>query len=224
MGHEEHRREAPRTLKIFVVTASDTRGEAEDESGAYLKSAAAAAGHAVVGYRIVKDEPVELRAALDAAAAAGAEVILVNGGTGIAARDRTYEAVAGVLEKRIDGFGELFRMLSFAEESVRPPCCPAPSPGCGAAGSSSRSPGRRPRCGSPGRSSSARRPGTWSGSCARTPGTGSLDSTHRKRGNLSRKTYVEWTGQCGPSPPTNMRVPQDIEVFSLRTICAIFLR
>src|SRR5512143_1756178 len=109
MGHEEHRREAPRSLKVFIVTASDTRGEAEDESGAFLRGAAAAAGHSLVGYRIVKDEPAELRRALDAAAAAGAEVVVVNGGTGIAARVRTYDAVAAVLEKRIDGFGELFR-------------------------------------------------------------------------------------------------------------------
>ena len=86
MGHEEHRHEAPRSIRIFVVTASDTRGEAEDESGAFLKEAAA-----------------------------GADAILVNGGTGIAGRDRTYEAVAGILEKRLDGFGELFRMLSWQE-------------------------------------------------------------------------------------------------------------
>ena len=115
MGHEEHRREAPRSIKIFVVTASDTRGEAEDESGAFLRTAAAEAGHAIAGYRLVKDEPAEIRAALDEAAGAGAEAIVVNGGTGIAARDRTYEAVTGLLEKRLDGFGELFRMLSFAE-------------------------------------------------------------------------------------------------------------
>jgi molybdenum cofactor biosynthesis protein B len=115
MGHEEHRREAPRSLRFFVVTASDTRGEAEDESGAWLKGAVAAAGHALAGYRIVKDEPAALRSALDEAAAAGAEVVVVNGGTGIAGRDRTYEAVAAVLEKRIDGFGELFRSLSYAE-------------------------------------------------------------------------------------------------------------
>ena len=115
MGHEEHRHEAPRSIRVFVVTASDTRGEAEDESGAFLKDAAARAGHALAGYRIVKDEPAELRAALEAAAAAGADAILVNGGTGIAGRDRTYEAVAGILEKRLDGFGELFRMLSFEE-------------------------------------------------------------------------------------------------------------
>jgi molybdenum cofactor biosynthesis protein B len=115
MGHEEHRREAPRRVRVFVVTASDTRGEAEDGSGAWLRGAAAAAGHQVVGYRIVKDEPAALHAALDAAVQAGAEAIVVNGGTGIAGRDRTYEAVAALLEKRIDGFGELFRMLSFQE-------------------------------------------------------------------------------------------------------------
>jgi len=98
-----------------VVTASDSRGEAEDTSGAYLKSALAAAGHVLAGYRIVRDEPAEVRSALDAAAAAGAEAVIVNGGTGISGRDRTYEAVAGLLEKRLDGFGELFRMLSFQE-------------------------------------------------------------------------------------------------------------
>lgn len=115
MGHEEHRHEAPRSVRIFVVTASDTRGEAEDASGAFLREAAARAGHAVAGYRIVRDEPAEIRAALAEAARAGADAVVVNGGTGIAARDRTYEAVAGLLEKRLDGFGELFRMLSFAE-------------------------------------------------------------------------------------------------------------
>ena len=98
-----------------MVTASDSRGEAEDTSGAYLKTALAAAGHVLAGYRIVRDEPAEVRSALDAAAAAGAEAVIVNGGTGISGRDRTYEAVAGLLEKRLDGFGELFRMLSFQE-------------------------------------------------------------------------------------------------------------
>ena len=115
MGHHQHRSEGPASVKIFVVTASDTRTEAEDESGAFLSAAAAKEGHAVVGYRLVKDEPDQIRAALEAAVAAGAEAVLVNGGTGIAGRDRTYEAVAGLLEKRIDGFGELFRMLSFQE-------------------------------------------------------------------------------------------------------------
>ena len=115
MSHAEHRAEGPRTSKLFVITASDTRGEAEDGSGRFLREAASAAGHAVVGYRIVKDEPEAIRAALDEAARAGAEVIVTNGGTGVANRDRTYEAISAVLEKRLDGFGELFRMLSYAE-------------------------------------------------------------------------------------------------------------
>jgi molybdenum cofactor biosynthesis protein B len=115
MGHEEHRHEAPRSVRVFVVTASDTRSEAEDESGAFLREAAARGGHALAGYRIVRDEPDAIRAALEDAARAGADAIIVNGGTGIAARDRTYEAVSALLEKRLDGFGELFRMLSWAE-------------------------------------------------------------------------------------------------------------
>jgi molybdenum cofactor biosynthesis protein B len=69
----------------------------------------------LAGYRVVRDEPDEVRAALAAAAEAGAEAIVVNGGTGISGRDRTYEAVAGLLEKRLDGFGEIFRWLSFQE-------------------------------------------------------------------------------------------------------------
>ena len=115
MGHEEHKREGPARVRIFVVTASDTRGEAEDESGRHLREQVAAAGHQLASYAVVRDEPDAIRAALQAAAAAGAEAVVVNGGTGIAGRDRTYEAVAGLIEKRLDGFGELFRMLSFAE-------------------------------------------------------------------------------------------------------------
>jgi len=115
MGHEEHRRAGPPSVAVAVVTASDSRGEAEDTSGAYLREQAAAAGHPVVFYRVVKDEPEAIRVALADAQAAGARALLVNGGTGIAARDRTYEAVTGLLEKRLDGFGELFRMLSFDE-------------------------------------------------------------------------------------------------------------
>ena len=115
MGHEEHRREAPGTVRVFVVTASDTRTEREDAAGTFLREAAARAGHELAGYRLVKDDPAEIRAALDEAAAAQADAVIVNGGTGIAARDRTYEAVAVLLEKRLDGFGELFRALSYRE-------------------------------------------------------------------------------------------------------------
>lgn len=115
MGHEDHRRAAPARVRVFVVTASDTRGEPDDESGAWLRAAIEAAGHELAGYRLVRDEPDELRSALASAADARADAVVVNGGTGISARDRTYEAVAAVLEKRLDGFGELFRWLSFQE-------------------------------------------------------------------------------------------------------------
>jgi molybdenum cofactor biosynthesis protein B len=115
MSHHQHRAEGPATARFGVITASDSRGEAEDLGGRFLREAVAAAGHGLVHYAVVRDEPEAIRAALAAAAAAGAEVIVTSGGTGVAGRDRTYEAVAGLLEKRLDGFGELFRMLSFAE-------------------------------------------------------------------------------------------------------------
>jgi molybdenum cofactor biosynthesis protein B len=115
MSYHQHRAEAPAAVRFGVITASDTRNEAEDLSGGYLREAIAAAGHAVASYAVVRDEPEQIVAALRSAAAAGAEAIIIDGGTGVAARDRSYEAVAGLLEKRLDGFGELFRMLSWAE-------------------------------------------------------------------------------------------------------------
>ncbi len=112
-GHEA--KEAPARIRVWIVTASDGIGEAEDVGGAFLRDAAAAAGHEVLARQIVRDDQADLRAALDDAARAGADVIVVNGGTGIGARNRTYDAVASVLEQRLDGFGELFRMLTYGE-------------------------------------------------------------------------------------------------------------
>ena len=132
MSHHQHRAEAPPTVRFGVVTASDTRGEAEDGSGRFLRESIAAAGHALASYAVVRDEPDAIRAALAAAAGAGAEAVVVNGGTGIAGRDRTYEAVAGLIEKRLDGFGELFR--SHSPRSAAPPCSPGQWPAPGAAG------------------------------------------------------------------------------------------
>lgn len=109
----EHRAAGPEVVRVFVITVSDTRTEETDKSGALLKTSIQEAGHEVVGYRLVKDEEDQVLAALDAAAGAGAHVILTNGGTGIAARDRTYEALQKRLEKEITGFGEIFRVLSF---------------------------------------------------------------------------------------------------------------
>lgn len=99
-----------------MLTVSDTRTKDDDRSGKLIVDALSGAGHEVVGYEIVKDEPEEIRGFVDRMAEAGqAEALLITGGTGITARDGTYEAIAGLLEKRLDGFGELFRMLSYEE-------------------------------------------------------------------------------------------------------------
>jgi molybdenum cofactor biosynthesis protein B len=114
MGYREHRRQGPGAVPCAIVTASDTRDEASDRSGALIRRALLKAGHPVVDYRVLKDDPERIASHLRALAARGdVRAILVNGGTGIAPRDRTYEAVAALLETRLDGFGELFRALSF---------------------------------------------------------------------------------------------------------------
>ena len=106
----------PRPTTVFVLTVSDTRTEADDKSGALCQRLVAAAGHTVGGYAIVPDEPVQIAARCVALCDAGeVDAILLNGGTGISARDTTASAIEGILERRLDGFGELFRMLSFAE-------------------------------------------------------------------------------------------------------------
>ncbi len=117
-GHTAHAREAAKTgaLGFAVLTLSDTRAEEDDKSGQYLHTAISDAGHHVVRYAVVKDDPADVAAQLTVALDDPAVAIIVtNGGTGIAARDNAYEAVIGVLEKRLDGFGELFRMLSYEE-------------------------------------------------------------------------------------------------------------
>jgi molybdenum cofactor biosynthesis protein B len=103
-------------LKVAVLTVSDTRSEADDKSGGYLRKAAEAAGHRVVEQVIVPDDVYQMRAVLSRwIADAGVEVILTTGGTGITGRDSTPEAVGPLLDKAIEGFGELFRQVSFAE-------------------------------------------------------------------------------------------------------------
>jgi molybdenum cofactor biosynthesis protein B len=112
----EHRAAAPDRVRCAVLTVSDTRTEATDTSGALIRELLGSAGHDVVAYRIVKDEPAEIRARIeDWTGDGGIDAILSNGGTGIANRDTTYDVIAGLLEKRLDGFGELFRMLSYGE-------------------------------------------------------------------------------------------------------------
>ena len=112
----EHRAAGPDSVGCAVLTVSDTRSPATDTSGALIRALLDAHGHRVVDYRIVPDEAALIADSVTALVArADVQAILSNGGTGIAARDRTYDAIVGLIEKRLDGFGELFRMLSYAE-------------------------------------------------------------------------------------------------------------
>ncbi|MDB4951082.1 MAG: moaB [Gemmatimonadetes bacterium] len=110
-----HRAAAERgPVRLAVVTVSDSRTAETDVNGRFLHEAAEAAGHVVAAYRVIRDEPAEVEAALDEAAGA-AQVAVFNGGTGIARRDTTYDALSRRLEKTLPGFGELFRMLSWEQ-------------------------------------------------------------------------------------------------------------
>jgi molybdopterin adenylyltransferase len=115
-GVEAHRADAPDSVHCAVLTVSDTRTPESDTSGALIRDTLSFSGHRVVDYRIVADVPEQIREVLSEwIERDDVQAVLSNGGTGIAARDTTYDAISGMLEKRIDGFGELFRMLSWQE-------------------------------------------------------------------------------------------------------------
>ncbi len=114
--HHHHRREAIRAVPSWIITVSDTRTPESDTGGALLAELLERAGHPVVGREIVRDEPAAIRAALDVALAReGVAAVLLTGGTGVAPRDVTPEAIEPRLDRVIPGFGELFRALSFRE-------------------------------------------------------------------------------------------------------------
>jgi len=117
MSSEEHRATAAGlTAACAVLTVSDTRTEADDEGGRRIATALEGAGHRVVARTIVRDEPAAIDALLRTWLEAGeAEVVVTTGGTGITRRDTTVEVVERLLDKRLEGFGELFRMLSHRE-------------------------------------------------------------------------------------------------------------
>ena len=119
-GHDhgpsaEHKAHAPASVSCFVITSSDSRTPESDDSGKLLRELLTAAGHTLAGQALVKDDPAQLKQAIEGAVGAGARAILISGGTGIGRRDTTFETVSALLEKRLDGFGELFRMLSYEE-------------------------------------------------------------------------------------------------------------
>jgi molybdenum cofactor biosynthesis protein B len=115
MSSDAHREAARDTqVTIGLVTVSDTRTPETDVNGAYLRERIAAAGAEVSGYHLAPDEPDAVRAVVEELAA-GSRIVLVNGGTGLSARDTTFDALDALLEKRLPGFGELFRMLSWEQ-------------------------------------------------------------------------------------------------------------
>jgi molybdenum cofactor biosynthesis protein B len=114
---EQHRREAPSSVSCAIITVSDTRTQETDKSGQLIRQLLEEKGYTIAEYAIVRDVYDEIKALLRKAADnMGVEAVLLNGGTGIAARDTTYEAVRDQLDKEMPGFGEIFRMLSFTED------------------------------------------------------------------------------------------------------------
>ena len=113
---QEHKAHAPASVGCFVLTISDSKTPETDTSGVLIRELVSAAGHRVTGHAIVKDEPDQVAAVIRSGCAApSVEAFILTGGTGITSRDSTYEAIEALLDKRLAGFGELFRMLSYQE-------------------------------------------------------------------------------------------------------------
>ena len=116
MSVVEHKAKGKNSVRYYVITVSDTRDETTDTSGQRIKSSLSSEGHQMSGYRIVKDEPLQIEALLNEVLASdNIDAVIVNGGTGIAPRDGTFEVVSRLLEKKLDGFGEIFRHLSYLD-------------------------------------------------------------------------------------------------------------
>jgi len=115
----EHKARAPRSVGCYVLTVSDTRTPDTDTSGRAIRELLEEHGHPVAGADIIRDEPAMVTARITSALRDDrVQAIITTGGTGITSRDGTFEAVDRLLEKRLDGFGELFRMLSY--EAIGP--------------------------------------------------------------------------------------------------------
>lgn len=116
MPGPQHQSKTVPSIRCSVITVSDSRTAATDESGKAIVQLLSTAGHTVLSQEIMPDEPALIRGrVLELCEGDRVDAVLITGGTGLAARDSTVEAVGDLLEKKIDGFGELFRMLSFTE-------------------------------------------------------------------------------------------------------------
>jgi molybdenum cofactor biosynthesis protein B len=120
MAHLPHPDAQPVSVGCAVITVSDTRSPETDRSGRFIQAALEAAGHVLVEYVIVKDEPAQIQLRLQQLCLrSDVDAVILNGGTGIAPRDTTYDAIERLLDKVLPGFGELFRWLSYEEIGSR---------------------------------------------------------------------------------------------------------
>ena len=116
MSYREHKREAPQSVNCAVLVVSDSRTEDTDESGKLLKQKLSDSGHQVIAYAILKNDSKAVKQKLNELLGKDElQVIITSGGTGVSQRDVTVETVSSILEKKLDGFGELFRSLSYQE-------------------------------------------------------------------------------------------------------------
>ncbi|BAZ11550.1 molybdenum cofactor synthesis domain-containing protein [Calothrix sp. NIES-4071] len=108
------------TINCAVITVSDTRVAETDKSGQLIHELLLGANHAVTAYVIIKDEPTFIQAEIEKLKErTDVDAVILNGGTGIAPRDTTYDAIEKLLEKTLPGFGEIFRFLSYQEIGSR---------------------------------------------------------------------------------------------------------
>lgn len=113
---ERHREASPKRVRVAVLTVSDTRTPETDTGGNTIVDLMHGAGHEVARREIVRDDAPRIKALLEGLLAdEGVDAVITTGGTGISARDTTYEVVSRVIDKKLDGFGEVFRMLSYEE-------------------------------------------------------------------------------------------------------------
>ena len=116
MSAEQHRQAAPAVLGFAILTVSDSRAKADDVSGRTLRDMISSAGHPIVDSTLVPDDVEAIRGAVQRfLSLPGVDVVVTTGGTGFSPRDVTLAAVAPLFEKPVEGFGELFRMLSYQQ-------------------------------------------------------------------------------------------------------------
>lgn len=120
MTHLPHPDSNSIIVNCAIITVSDTRTPETDRSGQIIKQLLLEANHRAIAYAILKDEPAQIREQMQVLGErSDVQVIILNGGTGIAPRDTTYDAIEKLLSKTLPGFGELFRYLSYQEIGSR---------------------------------------------------------------------------------------------------------